>query len=396
MNLFDYTQKSYWGGAWYPYWTLIVATILFGFFGLDHFWLRSPLSGIIKALTNIFTLGLWYFYDIIQVVTEQDRVQRYGLSAPVFGPLGIGAGMFRDGVGVNADEPLGKSPLRYLLYVVMLFIPFTFGLEYVVAGDMGGAGFKFLTSLFWFILAPVGIIYTLMNVIHAVVIPKSLFEGGTYHLFPASLFIGPRGVAAAGVLGPKDVPEPSEVCSAGLGAVLAPFMGLLGRAVDNVTAPATAAVGAVSGAVGAVAGAVETGAKVITETGKTIEVALGAAQGLASGATGMVSGLKGAVEGKIGEELSKAAASAATSANPVVGALGNTIGNVSESVKQAGGSGIAASAYEAGAADWVMIAVLMGTMAYFLRKKYVEYFVDAPQKNEPVEYNGVPIPNATA
>ena len=384
MNLFDYTQKSYWGGAWYPYWTLIVATILFGFFGLDHFWLRSPVSGIVKAIFNIFTLGLWYFYDIIQVVTEQERVQSYGLSAPVFGPLGIGAGMFTD--RMTEGETLGKSPFRYLLYVIMLFIPFTFGLEYVVAGDMGGAGFKFLTSIFWFILAPVGVIYTLMNVIHAVAIPKSLFEHGTYHLFPASMFIGPRGVGAAGVLGPKDVPEPTEACSAGLGAVIAPFMELLKQAVNNVTAPATAAVGAVAGAVQAGATAVKTGADVVTQAGQTLSTGLKAAEGMASGLGGLTSGLKGAVEGKIGEELQKATAAAASVTNPaalmatspseVVGTIG----------KQLGG------AYEAGAGDWVMIAVLMGASAYFLQKKYKEYFVDMPKEKEPAEYHGVPIP----
>lgn len=391
MNLFEHTQKKYWGGAWYPYWTLIVATILGGFFGLDHFWLRSPLSGIIKAVLNFFTLGLWYFYDILQVVTEQERVQKYGLSAPVFGPLGIGAGMFRSAEGGGAEgEPLGKSPLRYVLYVIMLFIPFTFGLEYVVAGDMGGAIFKFLTTL----LIPIGIIYTFMNIIYAVVTPKSLFEGGTYHLFPANLFIGPRGVAAASVLGPKDVPEPSESCSVGLGAIFSPFVELLKHAVNNITAPATAAVGAVAGAVTAGATAVKTGAELVSQTGKTITSGLAAVEGLASGSAGMVSGLKGAVEGKIGEELQKASASIS---NPIMSSVGkageSTIGSAVNKIGTTslvgGGS---ASAYEAGTGDWLLIASMMGASAYFLHKKYKEYFVDTSKKEEPASYNGVPIP----
>ena len=394
MNLFDYTQKNYWGGPWYPYWTLILATVVFGFFGLDHFWLRSPLSGLIKAVVNVLTLGMWYFYDVIQIATEQERVQKYGLSAPVFGPLGIGAGMFRSGAGAGADagadEPLSKSPFRYLLYVIMLLVPFTFGLEYVVAGDIGGAGFKFLTSIFFFILAPVGIIYTLMNFLHAVVIPKSLFEGGTYHLFPASMFIGPRGTAAAGVLGPKDVPEPSEACSAGLGAVFAPFMELAKAALQNITAPATAAVGAVAGAVQAGATAVKTGADVVVKTGETISAGLDAVQGIASGTGGIVSGVKGVVEGQIQEKLQ----AAAEGANPIVGSavsgsVGSTIG------KQFGGSAVGAlagGAYEAGAGDWALILLMMGTGAYFLHKKYKEYFVDTPKKTESAEYHGVPIP----
>jgi hypothetical protein len=387
MNLFDYTQKNYWGGPWYPYWTLLLATVVFGFFGLDHFWLRSPLSGLIKAVVNVLTLGMWYFYDVIQIATEQERVQKYGLSAPVFGPLGIGAGMFRSGAGAEG-ETLSKSPFRYLLYVIMLLVPFTFGLEYVVAGDIGGAGFKFLTSIFFFILAPVGIIYTLMNFLHAVVIPKSLFEQGTYHLFPASMFIGPRGVAAAGVLGPKDVPEPTEACSVGLGAIFGPFTELLKMAVQNITAPATAAVGAVAGAVQAGATAVKTGAEVVVKTGETISAGLDAAKGLASGAGGLVSGMKGAVEGQIQEKLQEAAQGAVQG----VGAKASTIG----SVPMVGGSGTAAlsgaGAYEAGAGDWALIVLMMGTGAYFLHKKYKEYFVDIPKKTEPAEYNGVPIP----
>ncbi len=391
MNLFDYTQKNYWGGPWYPYWTLILATVVFGFFGLDHFWLRSPLSGMIKAVVNVLTLGMWYFYDVIQIATEQERVQKYGLSAPVFGPLGVGAGMFRDNMAEG--ETLSKSPFRYLLYVIMLLVPFTFGLEYVVAGDIGGAGFKFLTSIFFFILAPVGIIYTLMNFIHAVVIPKSLFEQGTYHLFPASMFIGPRGFSAAGVLGPKDVPEPTEACSAGLGAIFGPFTELLKMAVQNITAPATAAVGAVAGAVEAGATAVKTGAELITQTGKTISSGLAAVEGIASGAGGMVSGVKGAVEGQIQEKLQAAAQGmaqgTAQGANPIVGsAVSSTIG------KQLGGSaaGALAGAYEAGAGDWALILLMMGTGAYFLHKKYKEYFVDTPKKTERAEYHGVPIP----
>jgi hypothetical protein len=35
---------------------------------------------------------------------------------------------------------------------------------------------------------------------------------------------------------------------------------------------------------------------------------------------------------------------------------------------------------------------MMGTGAYFLQKKYKEYFVDTPKKTERVEYNGIPIP----
>lgn len=367
MDLFDYTQKKYWGAPWYPYWSLMLATVLFGFFGGDHLWLRSPLSGLLKLVVNVFTFGLWYFYDIIQVMTESDAVQRYGLSAPLLGPLGIGAGMFRSG---EEGETLGKSPLRYVAYIILLIVPFTFGLEYAVAGDMGGAAFKFITSLFWFILFPISILYTIINFFHAAVTPKSLFEAGTYHMFPASFFLGPRGSAAAGVLGPRDVPDPDAACSAGFGAIFAPVMELAKVAIGSVTAPAAAAVGAASAAVTGVAKAVETGADVVVKTGQTVGATLNAAQGLASGlgsASGaLTQGLQGAVDRQIKNAVSDKLP-----------------------ITQLGGS-----AYNPTIGDWTIIAGMCGLFAYTAFNKYKEWSQKKKEK-EPALYNGVPIPNAT-
>ena len=38
-------------------------SVLGGFFGLDHLYLRSPLTFIAKLITNIFTFGTWWLYD---------------------------------------------------------------------------------------------------------------------------------------------------------------------------------------------------------------------------------------------------------------------------------------------------------------------------------------------
>ena len=57
--MFDYTQQPFWRGPWYPYWSLIIISIFGGLFGLDHFWLRSPLTGVLKMIVNIFGLGIW-------------------------------------------------------------------------------------------------------------------------------------------------------------------------------------------------------------------------------------------------------------------------------------------------------------------------------------------------
>ena len=106
---FDYTRKQFWGGPWYPYWSLAVVSVMCGFVGLDHFWLRSPTTGILKFIVNLFGFGIWWIYDLIQIFGEKDNVMEHGLTAPFAGPLGIGAGMFRDN---QPDAPLSKSPFR--------------------------------------------------------------------------------------------------------------------------------------------------------------------------------------------------------------------------------------------------------------------------------------------
>ena len=77
--MFDYTQSKFWGGPWYSYTTLRIISTLGGFFGLDHLWLRSPLSGFLKFIINILTLGLWYFYDLLQIFGEKESVMKNGL-----------------------------------------------------------------------------------------------------------------------------------------------------------------------------------------------------------------------------------------------------------------------------------------------------------------------------
>lgn len=64
----------------------------FGFLGLDHFYLRSPATGIAKLLTMGGFL-FWWLWDLIQVHTERERVLNYGLSAPFDAVTGIGQGM---------------------------------------------------------------------------------------------------------------------------------------------------------------------------------------------------------------------------------------------------------------------------------------------------------------
>lgn len=260
---FDYTQKAFWGGSWYPYWSLILISILGGLFGLDHIFLRSPVSGFLKFIFNIPTLGLWFFYDLIQILGEKDKVMKYGLSAPIVGALGIGAGMFTDN---DPTGPRAKSPFRYLGYLLLTCLPF--GFDFYLAGDTNGAFARFLTSFIIF-LWPIGFIWGLISMFRAFFMPKTLFKEGTYRMFPMTYFMDANGPS---VLGPVDLPEGKDTCTTGgiTSTLLAPVAAVAESALGILlpgVAPATAAI---SGAVQAGAMTAKTAAD---STSKMIEAA---------------------------------------------------------------------------------------------------------------------------
>jgi len=72
--------------------TVQLLSTFLGVFGIDHFYLRSPATGIIKLLT-FGGFGLWYVWDLLQVWFESKRILSYGLTTPLDLVLGIGQGM---------------------------------------------------------------------------------------------------------------------------------------------------------------------------------------------------------------------------------------------------------------------------------------------------------------
>lgn len=184
---FFYTKSPFWNNKkWYPLWLLQVLTIfpLTGFFGIDHLFLRSPITALTKSICNIFSLGLWYFYDIIQVTLDRDTVKQSGFSIPIYGASGIGAGMFMESPDDGKD---GKAPWRFMLYVLLTILPF--GFDFLVAGDFVGAALRFMTTVLFF-LWPLGFIWGSYNMYRAWITPGDLLEKGVYRIWPYSMFVG--------------------------------------------------------------------------------------------------------------------------------------------------------------------------------------------------------------
>jgi len=117
----------------------------FGWIGADQFYLRSPMTGLMKAIT-LGGFGLWWLWDAVQVYAEGDRVLKYGMSAPFDFVTGIGQGMIYDG---RMSKYSQKNDFSFWsLGVVFSFM----GLDSLISGA-NGRFFRQILELVLFILS---------------------------------------------------------------------------------------------------------------------------------------------------------------------------------------------------------------------------------------------------
>jgi len=182
---------------------------VFGFFGLHHFLLRSPQTGLIFLLANIISLGYLWFYDLIQLSGEDkggvshESLDKHGLSWG-FGALGLAQGMWIPGQaeagpageaasaskivqvgGAKADDGL-PNPFYFLAY--SLLIPIA-PLAQLIAGDTYNSVSRFLDLT----VIPGGFLYYLGAMLYDYMIlflfPGDLMVFGSKRFFPFT-FLG--------------------------------------------------------------------------------------------------------------------------------------------------------------------------------------------------------------
>lgn len=215
---FFHTKGTFWKNKpWYPLWLVQVMTICLGFFGADHLFLRSPVTAAAKFVVNIFTFGLWYIYDVIQVTVDRESAQKNGLSIPLYGPAGIGAGMFTQ---PGEPDKKGKAPWLFVLYTLFTLLPF--GLDFFIAGDTVGGIFRLMTSLVIF-LWPFGFVWGCYNMYRAWITPADVMRRGVQRLWPLDMILGKYHMVNT-VLGPDLPGEGPPVCEpiGILGAIMKP------------------------------------------------------------------------------------------------------------------------------------------------------------------------------
>jgi len=172
---------------------------LTGFFGIDQLLFFSPVTAIQKAIINIFTLGLWYFYDMIQVFGDRKNIEEYGLSRPLFGPSGLGYQFFNRVTNLfipsNNDLPQGQGFMSlafFIAYFVTIYVPF--GLSSFIAGDMNGGIAKFVLTILFFTI-PFLFLWNLFEMVTLLWNPLDTFEKGIPRIPPFTATMDQRALA---------------------------------------------------------------------------------------------------------------------------------------------------------------------------------------------------------
>lgn len=224
---YHYTQSKFWDGPT-SNWTVLKILSIFpltGILGLDHLYLRSPFSALLKTIFNVVTFGMWYFYDVAQVIGESERVKKFGMSYPIVGPVGLGAGIFKNpdednetkNTKNNNDKeaaPSKASPITFLIYSLLTVLPIPFALDHFFVGDYRGGLVKIFANfnIFLFIFSIFWTFYTIFRLIFQT---EKLFNEGVARFFPFTLFMDSTYCTGT-KLGPKEECKEEDEDSMGL------------------------------------------------------------------------------------------------------------------------------------------------------------------------------------
>jgi hypothetical protein len=128
------------GGAFLSYNVFIALSIVGGFLGLDHLYLRSPGTFIAKLLVNLAFFGIWWIWDAVQAIFNEKMIRIYGLGIPGFPGMRIAS-------GVLADEEADGKHLRFFIYSLALFFGGIIGMDSFLLGDTEIGVFRLLSCI---------------------------------------------------------------------------------------------------------------------------------------------------------------------------------------------------------------------------------------------------------
>lgn len=174
----------FWGGN--PdrnYYIFVTLSIVFGFFGFDHFYLRSYATGTQKFLFNMVSLGMWHWWDVSQIVGNGEKIRTEGLSGPFDWMHGIGKGTFTPPEGTTGCF---EAPKSYVLYTFLAIFFGWLGMDKFYLGHWGQGLLK-LISCFNLFLLLFGWLWVVWDAFHAFFMTDSILKDGIRPPIPYSL-----------------------------------------------------------------------------------------------------------------------------------------------------------------------------------------------------------------
>ena len=174
-----------WGPPDRNFFVFVALTFLLGFVGFDHVYLRSYGTAFKKFLVNIGGLGLWYFWDILQVVKDGAHVRKHGLNSPLDWIRGIGRGTFM--TPKEAAHPTVAAPKSYVLYTLLAVFAGIFAADKFYIGQ-NIQGLAKLFSVFNIFLFLIGLLWVLWDAFHAVFMTESILKDGITAPIPFNFF----------------------------------------------------------------------------------------------------------------------------------------------------------------------------------------------------------------
>jgi hypothetical protein len=168
------------------YFMFLILSVFGGLLALDHFYLRSFDTAFQKLLYNVFGLGIWYFWDLIQVLTEGQRVRNEGLNSPFDWIQGIGRGVFADSSILTGEEGGAGPGKSYILWAFLAIFGGIFALDKFYLGDTKHAVAKLISIFSPLVLF--GVFWIAWDAFHAFFMTKTILSDTISLPFPLSYF----------------------------------------------------------------------------------------------------------------------------------------------------------------------------------------------------------------
>jgi TM2 domain-containing membrane protein YozV len=241
------------GATYLSYDVLMGLSVLGGYFGLDHLYLRSPLTFVAKVIVNVMCFGVWWLYDAAQIIFNSHAVKIFGLGVPGLGPKGIAGGVF-------ANPVPDKKHLQFFIYAAALIFGGSFGLDSFIVGD-NRTGLIRLICLISMIFAPIALCWWAYNVFNFFVDTKTVISEN------ADFFGAPKHTFKSGFL--AKFPFLSWIFSP-FDSIKTFLHDIVGDAIKPITDTAQAAISTVDSTVKTIDNTVQLGRNAISKSGEIV------------------------------------------------------------------------------------------------------------------------------